>query len=153
MLANIFLVVDGERKNILKINPVVHVVDIKPEIISIKLNRVEVARVNLVSRQGFISWITPLKSAQIINRRADVIFENRLRRLMRDRDLIPLQVVRHEHDMPPRNFAGRAVQSRSDFQNLSWSGLWSRYAQCRRDKPWLYSIAQMPFCLTVVAGG
>ena len=63
-LANILPVVDRERQNIIQINLVVHIVDIKSEIIGVKFNRIEVARVNFVCLKVRLYFLN--RAAQIL---------------------------------------------------------------------------------------
>ena len=110
MLADFLPVIDGERQNIVQINLVVHVVDIKPQIIRVQLNRVEVARVNRLyvdiglellcrARQVLQHGITlfvlspllELVKDRIVNRRPDVRPKDCVRRLVRYRHLVPFR--------------------------------------------------------------
>ena len=110
MFANVFLVIDWERQDIIQINLPVHVVDIKSEIVRVKLNRIKASRINRIRLRVRFNllelaarvahgWrihivlcpLLKLVEDRVVSRNVRALFEDCLRRLMRDRNLIPFR--------------------------------------------------------------
>ena len=106
MFAHRFFILDGERQNVFEKNSVVHAVDIKSEIIGVKLNGVEVALVKLVVRiqkNFFAAAVLQANDSAATIRPLLQLTENTLRNLsvlalqktiqslVRNRQLLPLR--------------------------------------------------------------